>query len=88
MRSQLKIRVELELDFGELSKVFYEALKPDERFKLDGLSLGSRLDGDRLVVEVECSRGAKSALSTLNDLFAAISTLQEICGLALKKSTK
>ena len=81
MESQLQIRVRLEFDFGRLSEVIYGALKPDERFELRGLNLISYLDGERVVIEIECSRGPRSVLMTLDDLFTAISMIGDVCGL-------
>lgn|GEM_PF-3248385 len=79
MGSQLQIKVSLELEFGELSEVIYGALKPDEQFELEGLKLVSRLDEERVVIDIDCSRGPKSVLMTLDDLFTAIFTAGSIC---------
>ena len=65
----------MELDLNGYSSVIYNAMKPDENFKLKGLKLSSHVKGKNILINLICSRGPRSVLVTIDEIFSMISMI-------------
>jgi len=54
------------------------SLRPDERFKLEGLKMRSEVKGKSVSIYISCERGARSMSETLDDLLRAVKLVLEI----------
>ena len=78
-KQYLLIDIVMKFSLGNLSRVYYAAMKADENFKISGLKMSSCLGQGYMTIEVSCSRGARSALETVNEILSAVSVIGQLC---------
>ena len=75
-----RIRAVLRFDLKDRTRAetLSRSLKPDEKFRLQGLKISSKLEGNSVMIRVSCERGARSLSETLDDLLSAIRMVLDI----------
>ncbi len=75
-----RIRAVLRFDLKDKARAetLAKSLKPDEKFRLQGLKISSKLEGNSVTIRVSCERGARSLSETLDDLLSAIKMVLDI----------
>ena len=75
-----RIRANLRFDLKDKNRArtLAGSLKPDERFRLEGLKIRSKVDGNSVLIYISCDRGSRSMSETLDDLLRAVKTVLEI----------
>jgi hypothetical protein len=83
-----QIEIEMKFNLGNLSRVCYVAMKADENFNISGLKMSSYLSQDQMTIKISCSRGARSALETVNEILSAVSVIGQLCELSQSDEAK
>jgi len=79
-RDSEKVTAVLRFDLKDRARaeMLAKSLKPDEKFKLQGLKISSKLEDNSVMIRVSCERGARSLSETLDDLLSAIRMVLDI----------
>ena len=79
-RRSERIRASLRFDLRDRARAetLAGSLRPDERLRLEGLRIRSKVEGNSVSIYISCERGSRSMSETLDDLLRAVKTVLEI----------
>ena len=64
--------MELTFDSSDHAERVLEAITPDNKPLPEGISIDTKVEGEKLFILIECERGIDSLRATLEDIMSAI----------------
>ncbi len=74
----IRAKIEIQLENELKARAVCFALRPDEKFKLEGLRIRTVQRGNSVVTHLLCKRGPKSMAETIDDLLRAVDLVLQV----------